>query len=239
MRFESSRDRHPSGSKPSLLVSLKGAAVTGANHQILFENLDLRIRKGQCWVIFAKQRLAGVALLHCIAGSKLLERGKIEVSGNISWPLGDIKALSKKLSAEENSYYLTGIYGQPGQRIQELECIREMALMNTNEWLVPISQLPIIKKKEFMLALSLVFDFDLYVVNPLILKPLLRSGSNSTHWQSLILERIHGRGVITMADSGLGIDNLCRRGLVLEHGKVVKQGAVSMCRRVVESSATS
>jgi capsular polysaccharide transport system ATP-binding protein len=232
------RDRRPNGPKPPIVVNLKRAAAVGANHQILFENLDLRIRKGQRWVVFAKQRLAGVALLRCIAGFKPLERGKIEVNGNISWPLGEIKALSKRLSAEENSNYLAGIYGQPGQRIQELARIRQMASMDIKEWLIPISQLPMIKRKEFMLALSLAFDFELYVVDPLILRPLLRAGSYSTHWQSLILERLHERGVITVADAALGIDSLCRRGLVLDNGKVVQQGAVSLCRSVVEARET-
>jgi ABC-type polysaccharide/polyol phosphate transport system ATPase subunit len=95
-----------------------------------------------------------------------------------------------------------------------------------------------IKKKEFMLALSLAFDFELYVVDPLILRPLLRAGSYSMHWQSLILERLHERGVITVADAALGIDSLCRRGLVLDNGKVVQQGAVSLCRSVVEARET-
>jgi ABC-type polysaccharide/polyol phosphate transport system ATPase subunit len=113
-----------------------------------------------------------------------------------------------------------------------------MASMDIKEWLIPISQLPIIKKKEFMLALSLAFDFELYVVDPLILRPLLRAGSYSTYWQSLILERLKKRGVITVADAALGIDSICRKGLVLENGKLVQQGAVSLCRSVAEGRAT-
>jgi len=176
-----------------------------------------------------------LALLRCIAGVKSLDQGCIDVTSNVSWSLGEIKALSKTLSAEENSYYLAGIFGQSGQRASELKCIRQMASMEMSEWLTPIQSLPVLKKLEFQLALSLAFDFDFYVVDPFVLRPLLRAGAYSTYWQSLILKRLRHRGFITLADARLGIDTCCRRGLVLEKGAILKQGSASDCRSLVEA----
>jgi len=200
----------------------------------LVQNLSWCIRAGQRWVLFCDEQPAATALLRCIAGLQQPQQGKVEILGHVSWPLGQVAGLSPRLSALENSVVLAGIYGDGGQNAQVLEQIRKLVGLEVGPWRQPLKQLPALTKTKLRLALSLAFDFDLYVLDPAAIRPLVRASEWSELWQQRLEKRCLRRALVTMAASQLRLDDSCRRGLVLKQGSVVTRGSLSMCREAAQ-----
>lgn len=205
----------------------------------LVQNLSWCIRAGQRWALFCDDRTAATALLRCVAGLQQPQQGQVEIHGHVSWPLGQVAGLSPRLSAMENSVVLAGIYGDGRQNAQVLEQIRKLVGLDVGPWRQPLKQLPALSKTKLRLALSLTFDFDLYVIDPAVIRPLVRAGEWSELWQQRLAKRCRRRALVTLAASQLQLDDSCRHGLVLKQGSVVTRGSLSTCREAVQQAAST
>jgi len=224
------RQRHSNHTRPPVLVQLNGVTLLDPAGRPLVQNLSWCIRAGQRWALFCDDRPAATALLRCIAGLQQPQQGRVEIHGHVSWPLGQVAGLSPRLSALENSVVLAGIYGDGGHNVQVLEQIRKLVGLETGPWRQPLKQLPALTKTKLRLALSLAFDFDLYVVDPAVIRPLVRASEWSELWQQRLENRCRRRALVTLAVAPLQLDATCRIGLVVKQGCVVTRGSLSMCR---------
>ncbi|MEB3207979.1 MAG: hypothetical protein VKK63_03600 [Synechococcus sp.] len=221
------------------MVHLDAVTLQGPGGAPLVQDLSLRIRAGQRWALFSDNRQAASAVLRCVAGLHRPQRGNLAIHGHVSWPFGQVAGMSMRLSPQENSMVLTGIYGQPAQRAQDLEQIRNLVGLEEKQWHQALKQLPAISKTKLHLALSLAFDFDVYVVNPAAIQPMVRAGEWSEAWQQLLLKRLESRALITLAGPRLQLDSHCRRGLVLQQGQVVARGPIAKCHAAADNPAIS
>lgn len=227
------RRRHRHTSKPPTLVHLHRVSLRDSRGETVLSNLSLRIRAGQRWQVFCEDRRVRSRLLQCVAGLLPPQSGAVTIQGHVSWPLGQVAGLSNKLSCGENSRFLAGIYGQPGQREQELELIRQLCGFSAADWTEPLNQLGGAAKQRFRLALSLAFDFDLYVFNPSAFRSLDRQGGWTEPWQATLERRLRERAVITLGPDDMGVGAFCRSGLVLENGRVLTKGPLERCQELL------
>jgi len=225
--------RHGHRSKPPTLVHLDRVSLRHPQGKTGLKELSLRIRGGERWQVFCEDRHIRSSLLQCVAGLLAPVSGVVTIRGHVSWPLGQVSGLSSKLSGAENSRFLAGIYGRPGHREQDLDLIRRLCGFSTAQWSEPLNQLSGARKQQFRLALSLAFDCDLYVLDPSALRALRREGGWSEHWQATLQQRLQQRAVITIGSDDLGVADSCRKGLVLEQGKVVAKGGLERCRALL------
>jgi len=233
------RQRHAHHTRPPVLVQLDDVTLRDPAGRPLVQNLSWCIRAGQRWALFCDDRPAATALLRCIAGLQQPQQGQVEIKGHVSWPLGQVSGLSPKLSALENSVVLAGIYGDGGQNAQVLEEIRKLGGLDVAQWKKPIKQLPALTKTKLHLALSLAFDFDLYVIDPAVIRPLVRASEWNEIWQRRLENRCRRRALVTLSVAPLQLDATCRRALVLKQGRVVTRGSLSMCREAAQQRASA
>ena len=111
--------------------------------------------------------------------------------------------------------------------------------LELRQWRQPLKQLPAISKTKLHLALSLAFDFDVYVVDPTAIRPMVRAGEWSEGWQQLLLKRLESRALITLAGPPMQLDSHCGRGLVLQQGQVVARGPIARCQAAAGNPAIS
>ena len=220
-------------------MQLDGVTLLDPAGRPLVQNLSWCIRAGQRWALFCDDRAAASALLRCVAGLQQPQQGQVEIHGHVSWPLGQVAGLSPRLSALENSVVLAGIYGDGGQIVQVLEQIRKLVGLETGPWRQPLKQLPALTKTKLRLALSLAFDFDLYVIDPVAIRPLVRASEWSELWQQRLAKRCRRRAFVTLAASPLQLDDSCRHGLVLKQGSVATRGSLSACRQAVQQAEST
>ena len=233
------RQRHANHTRPPILVHLDAVTLQGPGGAPLVQDLSLRIRAGQRWALFSDNRQSAPALLRCVAGLQRPQQGNLAVHGHVSWPFGQVAGLSMRLSPQENSRVLAGIYGQPAQRAQDLDQIRSLMGLELRQWRQPLKQPPAISKTKLHLALSLAFDFDVYVVDPTAIRPMVRAGEWSECWQQLLLKRLESRALITLAGPPMQLDSHCGRGLVLQQGQVVARGPIARCQAAADNPAIS
>ena len=230
------RKRYAHRTKAPTLVQLEGATKLGADRIPAFENLNLRIRAGQRWVVFCKERATSSALVQCVAGLQQPDRGMVTIRGHVSWPLGQVPGLSNKLSCAENSRFLLGIYGHRAQRDQELALVQELLDISREQWLSPLENQPGEIRIRLKMALSLTCDFDLYVIDSAILNKFRRTQRWSESWQSLVERRLQTRAVLTTC-ADLITDSVDRaKGLVLSNGRLEIKGSLAECQTLFEGS---
>lgn len=227
------RRRHAHRSKPPTLVYLDRVSLAQPEGKPLLQNLSLRIRGGERWQVFCDDRRGRASLLQCVAGLLPPSSGAVTIRGHVSWPLGQVSGLSNKLSCAENSRFLAGIYGQPGRREEHLALIRQLCDFSTEQWCKPLNQINGPSKQRFRLALSLAFDFDLYVLDPAAFRSLRREGGWSEPWQTTLERRLRERAVISLGPDDLGVGALCRKGLVLRQGRVLAKGSLECCQALL------
>jgi capsular polysaccharide transport system ATP-binding protein len=219
--------------KSPTLVHLDRVSMCNPHGEKVLSDLSLRIRGGERWKVLCDDKRVGSSLLKCVAGLLTPTSGLVTIVGHVSWPLGHASGLSNKLSSAENSRFLSGIYGQPGQRDQDIDLIRRLCGFSTSRWNEPLNKISGACNQRLRLALSLAFDFDLYVVDPSAFRTLHRQGDWNEHWQTMLQQRLQERAVITIGSDDLGVANSCRKGLVLEKGQVIAKGSLERCRALL------
>jgi capsular polysaccharide transport system ATP-binding protein len=227
------RRRHAHRSKPPTLVHLDRVSLRHPKGETALHDLSLRIRGGERWQVFCDDRRVRTSLLQCVAGLLPPASGAVTIRGHVSWPLGQAAGLSNKLSCGENSRFLAGIYGQPGRKEEHLDLIRQLCGFSSALWVEPLNQIDGVSKYRFRLALSLAFDFDLYVLDPSAFRNLRRQGGWTDLWQTTLDRCLRERAVISLGPDDLGVGELCRKGLVLEQGRVLAKGSLERCQTLL------
>ena len=224
------RRRHAHVTKPPTLVHIDRATRLNEDKVPVFSDLSLRIRAGQRWVLFCKEQEAITALLQCLAGLQQPEQGAVTIRGHVSWPLGQVAGVSNKLSCAENCRFLAGIYGQRGQINQDLALVEELMALQREQWLRPLVKLPSAVKTRLKLALSLAFDFDLYLIDASGLQHFRRTPLWTDTWQGLLEQRLRTRAVLSAGLIPMEVGGAGAKGLVLVKGQLVKKGSLAECQ---------
>lgn len=224
------RRRHAHRKRPPILVSLDKVSLQDEQNQPVLDGLDFQIRAGERWQVFCDSHLLRTRFLQCVAGVLPPASGTVTIRGHVSWPLGQLTGLNNRLSCAENSRFLAGIYGQLGRKEEHHSLVRQLCAFSVKRWSEPLKHLDGASRQRFRLALSLAFDFDLYVLDPSAFRSLGRPGTWTEPWQATLDRRLRERAVITLAPDELGLGVLCRRGLVLEHGRLLVKGSLERCQ---------
>lgn len=230
------RRHHAHRTKSPTLVHLECATKLHGDRTPAFQDLSFRIRAGQRWVVFCKERATNSALLQCVAGLQQPDRGKVTIRGHVSWPLGQVPGLSNQLSCAENSRFLLGIYGHRAQRDQELALVQELLDVSREQWLCPLENQPGEIRTRLKMALSLTCDFDLYLIDSVIFMKFRRTQRWTESWQNLLERRLETRAVLTTGTDLLTGSVGHVKGLVLSNGKLELKGALAACQAAFEGS---
>ena len=227
------RLRHAHHTKPPVLVSLQQVTLRDDFGHLAFQDLSFRIRAGERWQVVADDRRTAKGLLNCIAGLQQPASGAVLVGSHVSWPLGRLTGLSALLSGAENVRFIAGVYGETGNVEHELGLIRRLCAFEDKLWERPFKQLPNPFRQRFKLALSLAFDFDLYLLDPMALAPLRRQGVWSEAWQAILEQRLRERAVIAISGDRFGISDRCTHSLVFGQGQLLVKGRTMNCEEQI------
>jgi capsular polysaccharide transport system ATP-binding protein len=149
-----------------------------------------------------------------IAGTQSLSRGRIEVTGSMSWPVGFAGSFHPDLSAAQNIRFVARVYGVDTGAL--LEFAREFCDLGDH------FHLPCRTYSSGMLArlafgASMGIAFDTYLVDEVtaVGDEVFRAKSND-----MFLARMARSGAIVVNHSPDVIRRLCDSVLVLEDGRL-------------------
>ena len=202
-------------------------SVPRGRSRCLLKNISLSLREGQKLGVFSDSSKSAQALLECASEVAPLQSGKVDIRANVSWPMPSRGALDGVLTGRQNAKFLQAIYGKPGERREEIARIEELAALETGYFDQPVKTWGTQMRGRFDVALSLIFDFDVYIVS----KKFPWSQSSKPRLESLVREafdrRVAGKTLLLFHQDEEFIGRYCDEAIVIKKGQIAYQGDFS------------
>lgn len=219
--------------QPLIVLDQAVREVEAAKGQtrLLLDRVSCRVYPGQRLAILASNQAEVDAFLSCASGVAPVQAGKVTIQAHVSWPLGAPQALIGAISGRANAAFLQRIYGTRRQRLEQMEAIRTLSDLEADFFYRPLGDYNSAMKARFRLALSLVFDFDVYTVPRLAAWSFGSSSSRAQRFQSAFETATAGKTLLVGHADQTFQDVYCEEGLVLQEGRVVFEGSLVDCRK--------
>ncbi len=200
---------------------------------VALQNINLAIRRGECFGILGKNGSGKTTLLKIIAGILKPSKGEVYVEGKLVPILTLGLGFQRELTAKENIYIYASVFGLKNEEIDERyeEIVRFSELENLMD----------VKLKEFSdgmimrLAFSVAFHVDADII---LIDEVFSVGDAS--FQVKCLEKIkelkeRGKTILLVSHSPEIIKKFCDRAIILEKGKIKACGeAKNVCEKYEE-----
>ena len=206
------------------------------NVRRLLKNVSWELQAGQRVGVIAESMQEAHAFLDCAAGITTPQRGQVSIQAHVSWPLGAKGGLSSALSGRQNARFLQSVYGHGGQQRRDLDQIEKLADLEKGYFDKPLKNYNKYMRARFYLAVSLVFDFDVYVIPQQFAWKSNTGSEKILRLQQALKDRIAGKSILmTNTDFGF-LEQFCDQGLVLDQGSIAFSGSFSACRSWYETN---
>lgn len=188
----------------------------------LFENIDFHLPPGRYALLtqFPEYRRP---VLDILAGLRPPRRGRVAISGSISWPIGRSSVVRGRASGLDFITLIANLYGIDADYAGDLVTL----LVSRPDYMdQPIDSWPSYVRQEFNFALGLVPEFDIYVIDA----PVPYEETRFTRlWQALFEERLVGKTLILSSYRPKQLLDYCAKGLVYEGGSLIIEDDLEEC----------
>lgn len=133
----------------------------GAGRWVL-RGIDLTIPAGLSVGIVGANGAGKSTLLRIIAGVDQPNRGRVTRHGRVSWPMGFGGGLQGSLTGRQNAKFVCRIHGHDDDVAERIERMRAFADIGS-AFDEPIKTYSSGMKARLQFAMSLAFDFDVYI----------------------------------------------------------------------------
>lgn len=154
-------------------------------------------------------------LLSIIGGVDRPSRGRVERRCSVSWPMGFAGGLQGSLTGRQNAKFVCRIHGKEREIPEKLEFVQDFAEIG-EAFDEPIKTYSSGMKARLQFALSLAFDFDVYISDEItsVGDAAFRKKASQA-FASLV-----GRSSLVMVSHGEGtLREFCEAGIWLHEGK--------------------
>jgi len=198
---------------------------------VLLDDVSLVVRPGDRIGIFSSRNIESISLINCLAGICSLDKGELIHRASVSWPVGTNDALDPKLTGHANTRFAFEIYEEPANYQEKLELVRNLSEFTEDQFHSPISTYSGREMQAFRLALSLVIDFDCYLIGRVgdgwKRKGQVRKPSPVFAYMK---ERLEGKTLlITSAKQVIFALRYCTTGIAIIDGKIAYNGDPKVC----------
>jgi len=154
-------------------------------------------------------------LLHLIGGLDQPNRGRIERRCRVSWPMGRGRGLPGALTGRQNSKFVCRIHGHESDIPERIAAIQDFAELG-DAFDEPILTYSAGMRQRLQFALSLAFDFDVYLVDETIGAgdALFRKKADAA-----FKERAGHASVVMVSHTESLLKQFCTAGVLIDQGK--------------------
>ncbi|OYX62026.1 MAG: ATP-binding protein [Novosphingobium sp. 32-60-15] len=147
-------------------TNLRKVYRAGHGEKLVFDGLDFTIMPGQKVGLLGRNGAGKSTLIKLIGGVEMPTRGKIERHMSVSWPLGFGGGFQGSLSGYDNARFIARIYGKSYRDIRDfVEDFTELG----RQLRMPVKTYSSGMRARLAFALSLVIEFDCYMIDEIIL----------------------------------------------------------------------
>lgn len=187
--------------------------VTGNRHLIL-DNASLAIPRARLALI-GESRVATVSVIDLLVRRLIPQKGRIRFSGRVSWPIGHAAPFSAVVTGKQVLSHFSALYGY--DRMRALNFMRgefeEPDLLHR-----PIETWPRLRQSQFMLLMSLVPEFDVYIVDANLVQP--EAPAFSERFLRLFHNRTLGATMLMTLKQQRVLRSFCASAVIVAGGKL-------------------
>lgn len=195
----------------------------------LLKNINWSLYSGDRIAVISTRRGEADVFLECACGVVPVQNGRVNISAHVSWPMGQPAALLGNLSAQLNADFLLRIYGDPYRRFEQMQTIRLLSDLENDFHERPLRAYNSAMKARFRLALSIVFDFDVYMIPNLEAWNFKAKSIRVQRFRELF-ESMTANKSLLVSNSDQGFQKqYCHSGLILDNGTIVYEGDLDSC----------
>lgn len=153
-------------------------------------------------------------LLSMIAGNINPDRGRVRVTGALSWPIGLTGCIQGDLTGAQNVKFIARVYGVDTDQL--LHFVAEFAELGMNFY-EPVRTYSSGMRGRLNFGMSMGIKFDTYLIDE-----VHATGDATFRHKSKALfeERLSGAGLVMVSHSSSLMRQMCTSGAVLERGLI-------------------
>lgn len=183
----------------------------------VIDNITLCIPK-HCNVGLIGENGAGKStLLRLIGGMDHPTKGEVKRTCRVSWPLGLSGGLQGSLTGRQNAKFVCRLHGFSRDLTQKINFIRDFAEIGA-AFDRPVKTYSTGMQARLKFALSLAFDFDIYLVDEIT---AVGDAVFKKKSQRAFAEVANDAGIIMVSHDEGSLREFCRSGIYLDKGKAI------------------
>jgi len=181
-------------------------------HRWVLRGLTLSIEKGSAVGILGRNGAGKSTLVRLLAGVDQPTHGSILRGMSVSWPLGGGQGLQHTLSGADNVRFIARIYGLPVERT--VAWVRDFTEIGSY-FGMPISTYSAGMRSRLVLTLSLLVDFECYLIDEALATGDARF---SERFQQEVRARLSRSSVVLVSHSRDLVRRMCNHAAILDQG---------------------
>jgi capsular polysaccharide transport system ATP-binding protein len=200
----------------------------GRGHKHVLKGLDFTVAKGEKIGLLGRNGAGKTTLIKLLGGVEMPTSGTIRRGMSISWPLGFGGGFQGSLTGYDNARFISRIYGQDYNAIKDyIEDFSELG----RQLQMPVKTYSSGMRARLAFALSLVIEFDCYLVDEVIMVGD-QNFQRKCHYE--LFEKRAGRSLILASHSAELVREYCDRAMILHEGYGQVYGDVEEALRIYD-----
>ncbi|WP_298623123.1 ABC transporter ATP-binding protein [uncultured Legionella sp.] len=185
--------------------------------QFIFKDVSLSLEKGARLGILGPNGAGKSTLLRILCGVEYPNKGNIERTSSISWPIGISHGFIQSLTGRENIKFICRLHAcSPAVQEQKIEFVCNFSELG-DYFDMPLRTYSSGMAARLAFGMSMAFDFDFYVIDESFAVGDITFREKSL---SVFNEKAQGKGIILVSHDIQTLKDYCTQGVYLNQGSL-------------------
>ena len=201
-----------------MAVRLRGVSKafrTPDGWKVVADNIDATFPTGASVALLGRNGAGKSTLLQMIGGTVPADRGRIDVDGTVSWPVGFAGSFHSDLTGVQNTRFVARVYGVDTDSL--VAFVADFAGLGAH-FNMPVRKYSSGMKSRLAFGVSMGIRFDTYLVDEVT---AVGDASFKRKSKAMFRDRMKASGAIVVSHSMGDVRAFCDMGAVLEDGRLV------------------
>ena len=186
----------------------------GRHRRTIADGINVVFPPGRSVALLGRNGAGKSTLLKIIAGTMDADRGRVQVRGSVSWPVGFAGSFHPDLTGAQNVRFVARIYGVETEDL--IAFVEEFAELGAH-FRKPFRSYSAGMRARLAFGTSMGIHFDTYLVDEVMSVGDATFRKKST---KIFAERMAGSGSIVVSHNLRALRDMCNAGAVLENGRL-------------------
>ncbi len=190
---------------------------TPGGKKYILRDISLDLPERRNIGILGRNGMGKSTVLRLLGGIDYPNKGQIQTSGSISWPMGLMGGVQKSLTGRDNARFVCRIYGNNEPEVnRKIAFILEFSELG-NYFDMPVNTYSSGMRSRLSFATSMAFDFDIYLIDEITAVGDQRFKEKS---RAALEEKKNKSNIIKVSHNMPEILRDCDLGIYMENGQM-------------------